>query len=273
MRKNKLRELIRKDKPSIGTHILTPWPGMIEVIGATEEVDYVEFTGEYSPFTLHDLENLARACELFDISSMMKIDQEPRRFLAQRALGSGIQNLLFADIRSLQDAEECIKAVKMETPKTKGTHGCHMRRSVGYIREIGSKAYVEAMNDAVIAFMIEKKSALDNLEEILSVDGLDMVQFGPCDYAISIGLEGEFNHPKVKEAELKVIKTALKLGKRARVELGWNFTKEEVKSYLNLGVKDFCIGYDVDIIYHWIKENAFKVKEALSYLKDKADGY
>lgn len=264
MKANRLRELLKKDKPTLGTHILCSWPGIVEVIGETKEVDYVEFLGEYAPFSLYELENIARACEINEISSMMKIDQEPRRFLAQRALGAGIQNLLFADIRSVKDAEECIKAVKMETPEDKGYHGCHMRRSVGYVVDVGTKEYVRAMNEAVIAFMIEKKSALENLEEILSVKGLDMVQFGPCDYAISIGLAGEFNHPKVKEAELKVIKTALKMGIRARVELDWGFTKEDLQRYINLGIKDFCVGTDVTILYNWIKDNMGMVKKFLS---------
>ena len=53
---------------------------------------------------------------------------------------------------------------------------------------------------AVIAVMIEKASAVENLEAVLSVKGLDMVQFGPADYSMSIGLPGQFKHPKVKEA-------------------------------------------------------------------------
>jgi 4-hydroxy-2-oxoheptanedioate aldolase len=52
--------------------------------------DYVEYLGEYSPWNLHDLENFGRAVELFDMSSMIKVDQNCRAFIAQRALGSGI---------------------------------------------------------------------------------------------------------------------------------------------------------------------------------------
>lgn len=263
LRGNKLRELIKQGKPTVGTHVLCPWPGIVEVIGYTGEVDYVEFVGEYAPFDLHDLENIARACEVTRLSSMMKIDQQPRTFLAQRALGSGIQNLLFADIRNVADAEECIRAVKMETPEDKGLHGCHMRRSVGYILDVGSKQYVKAMNDTVIAFMIEKKSAVDNLEDILSVRGIDLVQFGPCDYSISVGVPGEFNHSKVKEAERKVIKTASEMGIRPRVELGWRFTPEEVQRYMDLGVRDFCNGTDVEILYGWAKENMPRLRQTL----------
>lgn len=126
MRENKLRDLIDRGKPTIGARVVTPWPGIIEIIGHTKLIDYVEFVGEYSPWSLNDLDNIARATELFNMSSMFKVDQEPKGFLAQRALGSGIQNILFTDIRTVEDAKKCIKIVKPETPKYGGINGCHM---------------------------------------------------------------------------------------------------------------------------------------------------
>ena len=53
-------------------------------------------------------------------------------------------------------------------------------------------------NRAVVALMIEKKSAVENLEEILSIERVDMVQFGPGDHSMSIGHPGMLDHPKVK---------------------------------------------------------------------------
>lgn len=264
MRKNKLRELLRQGRPTIGTRILSIWPGIVEVIGHTGEIDYVEFDGEYAPWDLHDFENLGRATELFDMSSMIKVDQEPRGFIAQRALGSGIQNILFADVRSVEDAEECVRIVKAETPEAKGTNGCHMRRNVGYVLECGSPEYVKAMDEAVVALMIEKKEAIDNLEEILSVETIDMVQFGPCDYSLSIGLPGEWSHPRVKEAELRVIKTALKMGVRPRVEIDGIHNLDRIKEYVDLGVRDFNLPSDVVILYQWLKENGESLRKMLS---------
>ena len=82
--------------------------------------DYVEFVGEYAPYDLYALENLGRAVDLFDhMSAMMKIEQEPRTYLAVRAIGSGIQNVLFADPRTVADVEECVRAVRAESPGTR----------------------------------------------------------------------------------------------------------------------------------------------------------
>jgi len=61
MRKNKLREIIKSGETSVGARVLSPWPGFVEVIGNTGVIDYIEFVGEYSPWDLHDLENIGRA--------------------------------------------------------------------------------------------------------------------------------------------------------------------------------------------------------------------
>jgi 4-hydroxy-2-oxoheptanedioate aldolase len=237
----------------LGTHIHITYPGIVELIGHAGAFDYVEFLGEYAPYDLYALENLGRAVDLFPhMSSMMKIEQEPRTYLAIRAIGSGIQNLLFADPRTVEDVQACVRAVRAESPQTGGIHGVGMRRDVGYVLEAGTPAFVQSLEDAVVALMIEKKSAVENLESLLSVKGVDMVQFGPADYSMSIGLAGQWGHPAVKEAERHVIETALKMGIAPRAEIGH---PDAAKKYLDLGVKHFCMGWDVGILFNWFKEN------------------
>src|SRR5262245_61992682 len=249
MRKNRLRELLNADQPTLGTHIHSSWPTIVELVGLSGMFDYIEFVGEYAPYDLYALDNLGRAIELFDhMSGMMKIEQQPRTYLAIRALGSGIQNVLFADPRSVDDVRECVRAVRAETPQTGGVHGCGMRRDVRFVLEGGSPAFVQSLNDAVIALMIEKKSAVENLEAILSVPGVDMIQFGPGDYSMSIGVAGQFTHPKVLEAEKYVIETALKKGIAPRAEI---YHPGEAKRYLDMGVKHFCMGTDVTVLVEW----------------------
>src|SRR2546426_11488720 len=212
MRRNRLRERLRAGQPTLGTHIHSAWPAVVELAGHAGCFDYVEFVGEYAPYDLYALENLGRAIDLFPhMSGMMKIEQEPRTYLAIRAIGSGLQNVLFADPRTVADVEECVRAVRAEAPHAKGRHGVGMRRDVGFVLEGGSPAFVQALDDGVGALMIEKKTAVENLEALLSVPGVDMVQFGPADYSMSIGLAGQFDHPRVREAERHVIATALRM--------------------------------------------------------------
>lgn len=261
MRRNRLRELLDADEPSLGTHLLSSWPSIVELVGHSGMFDYVEFVAEYAPYDLYALENLGRAVELFDhMSGMMKIEQEPRTYLTVRALGSGIQNLLFADPRTVEDVEACVQSVRAECPGSDGLHGVGMRRDVKLVIEGGSPAFVKALDDAVVAIMIEKKSAVENLTDLLSVKGVDMVQFGPADYSMSLGMPGRFTHEKVKEAERYVIETALGMGIAPRAEIKH---PDDAKYYLDLGVKHFCVGTDVSILYEWFKSAGKGMRDLL----------
>ena len=261
MRTNKLRELLDAGKASIGTHMVTTSPQIVEILGYSGALDYIELCGEYASWGLADLETFARAVELFPhMSSMMKIDQEPRIFITTRSLGCGIQNILFADIHSAAEVKECIRAVRPETPEDDGVHGCSMRRNVGYLLECGNEAWAKAQRDVVIAIMIEKVSAMEQLEEILSVKGVDMVQFGPCDYSISIGKLGQMGAPEVKKAERDMIELALKKGVQPRVEID---SFDQAKEYIDMEVRHFCIGTDLVTIYQWAKQNGEGMRKLL----------
>jgi 2-keto-3-deoxy-L-rhamnonate aldolase RhmA len=261
MRPNRLRELLDAGMPSISTHVLISWPAIVELVGQTGQYDYVEFVAEYAPYDLYALENIGRAIDLFDnFSGMMKIEQEPRTYLTVRAIGSGIQNLLFADVRTPEEARECVKAVRASTPTTGGVHGAGARRDVGYGREAGSPAFVEALEKAVVALMIEKDEAVRNLDNVLGVGGVDMVQFGPGDYAMSIDKPGQGRDPAVREAETYVIKTSLDMGIQPRAEIG---SPDDAKRYLDMGVTHFSIGTDIGILSSWWAQNGEALRAAV----------
>lgn len=260
--KNVLRELIRSGQPTIGTHVHVVWGGMAEVIGHSGTIDYVEFAGQYAPFDLFALENFARAVDLHDhMSSMMKLNQQPRTFLAERAISSGIQNLLFADIRTVEDAREAVASMRPETPEAGGVKGITDSRDAGYVFPGRSPAeHVKMMEEGVVALMIEKKQAVEDLEKILAVPGVDMVQFGPSDHSMSIGIPGKEDDPAVKEAERYTIEAAIKMGIRPRVEIE---RAEEAEPYIEMGVRDFCIGWDLRTVYNHCREQGGALAQTL----------
>ena len=261
MRRNVLRERLRAGQPTLGTHLHSTWPAIVELVGHSGMFDYVEFVGEYAPYDLFVLENVGRAVDGFEhMSAMMKIEQQPRTYLAVRAIGAGIQNVLFADPRTVDDVRECVRAVRAESPETGGIHGVGMRRDVGYVREPGSPAFVQALEDAVVAIMIEKAPAIESLEALLSVKGVDMVQFGPADYAMSIGVPGQWSHPRVVEAERDMIQTALRLGVVPRAEISH---PHEAERYLDMGVRHFCMGWDVEILHDWFRGQGEAMRQLL----------
>lgn len=259
MRANKLRNLLNENKPSIATHIHSTWPSVVEAIGHTHTFDYVEFVAEYAPYDLYDFDNLCRAAELYDLGMMIKVDYEPKRFVAQRAIGSGFQSVLFADCHNVEEAKACIRSVKPDTPEDGGEYGVGVRRHA-YMGYGGGQEYVQALRDTVIVLMIEKKGAVEQLEEILALPSLDMIQWGGADYSMSIGRAGQRHTPEIQAVEKRVLETSIKMGIPPRAEIN---SPDEAKYYLDLGVRHFCIGTDLIVLYQWMKNNGEALRKVV----------
>jgi 2-keto-3-deoxy-L-rhamnonate aldolase RhmA len=259
MRENRLRTLINEGKPTFGTRVQSSWPTIIELVGRSQNFDYVEFLAEYAPYDLYALDNMARAIELSaDFTGLIKIERSAQAHIAVRALAAGIQNVLFTDVRTRADAEDCVRTVKPEIPGSIGTHGNDAGRAA---LDGGVPELIKRYEDSVVVLMIEKKGAVENLEGILSVKGVDMVQFGPSDYSMSLGLAGQRQHPAVVEAYEHTIRTAIRLGVRPRAEIS---TPAEAEYYLNLGVKDFNLSTDTAILSAFYRSSGSALRELVA---------
>jgi len=253
---NKLRLLLNEGKPTLGTHLSTTWPTMWEVVGSTGQFDYIEFGSQYGAWDLHDLDNLCRAAELTNTSTMIKIDRHPKDWLAQRAIAAGFQAILFADIVSAEEAADCVRAVKLPPEGVNGFMGT---------RGIRPPDYVKHIDDVVIAIMVEKKTLMDQLEEFLAIEGLDMIQFGAADYGLSLRTPGrsyvraDYMDQIIADRD-RAVQMALEAGVRPRAEAG---NADQCQSYIEQGVRDFCIGWAGGILAAWCRENGSKMREML----------
>jgi 4-hydroxy-2-oxoheptanedioate aldolase len=154
---------------------------------------------------------------------------------------------------------ECVRIVRPETPEDGGTYGVATRRFT-YMGYGGTKEYVQALRDIVVVIMIEKPGTVDTLEEVLAVEGVDMVQWGGSDYSMGIGRAGERYTPELRTIERRVFETAIKMGVPPRAEIN---TADQAKYFLDMGVRHFCIGTDITILHQWWKAHGEDLRKAL----------
>ena len=260
MRPNKLRQLLNADKPSICVRTAIVWPDIVELIGNLGIFDYVEYAAEYGTFGLPDLDNYCRAAELHGLGTMIKIDQEPKLALAQRAIGSGFSSVLFVDCRTGKEVEYCVRICRPDTPEDGGLFGVAARRFA--YGGGGREEFIQALRDHVVAIMVEKAPLVEQLDEALAVPGVDMVQWGPSDFQMSTGLYKQPNAAaEVKKVERRVIETCQKNGVAPRIELQ---SLDNVEYYLEMGVKHFRIGHDMAILGAFWKKNGETLRKLVS---------
>lgn len=254
MTKNYLREILNQGGTSIATRISSRWGLTTELAAYSGSYDYIEYVLEYAPFQVEDLENLARTCELHSMGSVAKVDYQNRGWWAQKALAAGMQGILFTDCHNAAEVEECIRLTMPDTPEHGGRFGFSNYRWIGYTSGITQMEYAKMVADSVRLFMIEKKEAVDNIEEICRIPGVDMIQFGPSDFSMNQGRNASdsdwINHRK--EAERHCIRVALEHGVQPRCEIE---KPEDAQYYKSLGVKHFCLSDEVKILRNWWNTN------------------
>ena len=265
MKRNIIRQLLNDGQPTIGTHLQNMWPGYVEVIGHSGMFDYIEFFATDGVYNLFTLDDIGRTLSLFDhMSGMIKLPQDLRTYLVERSIGAGFHSILFADIRTAEDAKEAVAAARPEIPNGIGIHGWADRRNVNFGVNVDPDEMVQTVNDTVVILIIEKKRGVENLDQILEVPGIDMICFGPADYSVTVGLTGQSKHPAVKEAEMYTYESAIKKGILCRPDV---VSVENAKPYMEMGIKDFCIGSDLRGFYDFCLKQGEAISRALSKSK------
>jgi 2-keto-3-deoxy-L-rhamnonate aldolase RhmA len=259
MRPNRLREALNSGRPTIGTRLSLFDPTIVETIGQTGAFDYVEFGGEYAAYDLKGLENFCRAAELYSLGTLIKVDWESRGFVAQRSVGAGFEGVLFADSRSAGDVAESVRYVRPETPEDNGLFGASPRRHA-LPSHAGSPAYVQALNDIVVAIMLEKRAAIEELDEIVHLKGVDLFQWGPNDYAMSIGRAGEAGSAAIRDVGRRVIATCVEAGVPIRAEIA---SVEDAAYFIDLGVRHFSLFHDLQFIHAAWMDGGSRLREVI----------
>ena len=154
---------------------------------------------------------------------------------------------------------DCVRAARPDHPDYGGLYGVAARRNA-FPSYGGSPEYVESVGDTVLAFMIEKKGAVDILEEILEEPGVEMTQWGASDFSVSIGHPREMNHPEVVAAKKKTFELSIKMGVPPRAEIN---SADQAKEYLDMGVRHFSVGTDISILHSFWRKEGEAIAKAL----------
>jgi len=136
----------------------------------------------------------------------------------------------------------CHRAIRPDVPGTGGLMGVKLRRpGFGSYRP---DAYLEDLKGILLAIMIEKDAAMDDIDAVLEearARGVAMTQWGPADFGFSRGQPGLMGTPEIRPFEERLIAKSLEYGVQPRWEIA---EPEQAKRYIDLGVRHFCIGWD-----------------------------
>ncbi len=229
MYKNPLKEKIRNREPISGCMIQGLFPAFVEICGLAG-FDFIFIDAEHGALSARDCEELVRAAEVRHTVPLVRVpNAAPDTIL--RFMDIGAMGVILPGVSTKAEAEAAVRAVKYYP---EGKRGLNAVRASDYgMTKPLAEYVVDANRETVVLAIIENTSALENLAEILAVDGIDGVILGTADLSQTLGVPGQGQHPKLQEAYRTFVKEGLKAGKAigAVVRPG-----ESVQDYLAAGV-------------------------------------
>jgi len=205
--KNLVKEKLRAGKPSVGTWIAMNNPDVAEQL-ASLGFDWLVFDVEHGLHTLPDIQSMMQAMSSRpDCIPLVRVPiNEP--VYCKWALDIGAYGVV---VPLVDSREEALKAVRACKYPPEGIRGCGPRRASQYYSRLAD--YVrEANEEVLVVVQIESPKALDNLDEILSVKGVDVAFIGPDDLSLNLGIFLQKQHPTFKAALSKVLEKCKKYG-------------------------------------------------------------
>jgi len=236
----KIKQKLKNGKPSIGTWMSMAHPSIAEIL-AMAGYDWVVVETEHTAIDVSEVLRLIMAIEQRGAIPLVRLAGiDPIQ--AKAVLDSGAAGVIVPMVNTKAEAE---LAVAMTKYPPLGTRGVGLARAQGY--GVDFDHYVKNANDnTLVIVQIEHIDAVNNIEEILSVPGIDGTFIGPYDLSMSLGVPGQLSHPDVVVAKEKVLKAGLKKGLAAGIHFVQPSTAvSDCEAAVKAGYTFISVGTDI----------------------------
>lgn len=247
-----IRERAAAGLPSYGITISLMEPTMIEMAHCAG-YDFVRIDCEHILYDNATLVNMLRTARLLGMPCQVRVDGLDR---VTALLSLEASAIMVPHVESREAAMEAVNLVKYAPIGERG-----MDAGARLIRYGGMKRseYIQRANQVTdLIVQIESKKAIEHIDEILSLDGIDMVATGKADLSQSLGVPGQKDHPDVLKAEEFIVKKALEHGKYTTLVAD---SRQRVEELMAMGVRCFLIGKDEPLAYKAIANKLKQIKE------------
>lgn len=162
----------------------------------------------------HEISQMAVAAMNMGVAPLVRVPEKDYA-AALRMLDNGALGIIMPEVTTVEDARNAVAACKFPPVGNRGAFGSWAHFAY---RSLPAAEMRKAMNDAtLLILMVESKAAIDNIDAIAAVPGVDIVHIGTNDLSTDLGHPGELAHPEVMAAIERVVKACNKHGKYAGV--------------------------------------------------------
>lgn len=233
MRGRKLRDALHAGSRVFGTLIVSTSPVWPKVVGSLG-LDYAFIDTEHIAVDRNTLSWMCRTYDALALAPLVRIPS-PDPYQACIALDDGASGIMVPYVESAEEVRRMAGAVKHRP--LKGRRLEQLLSGEGEVKQTTASYLSEWNEDNYLVVNVESVPAVEALEEIVAVPGLDAVLIGPHDLSINLGCPEEYEHPRFTEAVERIFRTAREAGIGAGCHLGFP-------------------GYGVELEQRWMEQGA-----------------
>ncbi|HEX9466203.1 MAG TPA: HpcH/HpaI aldolase/citrate lyase family protein [Alphaproteobacteria bacterium] len=202
--------------------------------------DWILLDTEHSPNEIPDLLSQLQAVQRGTATPIVRAAWNDA-VLFKRILDIGAQSLLVPFVQNPEEARRAVAATRYPPSGIRGTAGSSRASRYGRVKD-----YLKKANEEIcLLVQVETRQALDQIEAIAKVDGIDGVFIGPSDLAASLGHIGDMQHPTVQKAIEEAVKRLKAVGKPAGILTP---NEDEARRYIAWGYTFVAVGSDVGVL-------------------------
>jgi 4-hydroxy-2-oxoheptanedioate aldolase len=233
---NRLRSALRSGEPTFGVIVTMPSVQVVQTL-ASAGVDWIIIDMEHSPIDIDAAHAMIAASAGTQLVPLVRLPWS-HHWQAKTVLDLGALGVAFPMICDAAQARSAVRSVRYPPVGERmwGPFYAPMRAG----RSMAE--YIASANESVLAVItIEHPDAIEAIDEIMAVPGIDLAFIGPGDLAMAMGIPGQFDHPlfrkAVAEAEAGILRSKVPLGGVAR-------TPEQAREMVDRGYKAIVFGFD-----------------------------
>ncbi|MCS5606889.1 MAG: aldolase/citrate lyase family protein [Alphaproteobacteria bacterium] len=212
MRPNPMKAKLAAGQSVYGTMIFEFLsPGLPRIV-ANSGAEFILYDLEHSGFSIEQMKTQFALCAAVGLVPLARPPGKAYNITA-RMLDVGAFGLLYQMVGSADEARELVSWTRYPPAGVRGAifGGAHDDYTSG---DTAEKA-AAAMERTLVCALIETKAGLDNVDQIMAVDGIDVAHLGHFDLSLSLGIPGQFDHPDLQRGIDKIVEAAEKNGKSA----------------------------------------------------------
>ena len=255
-----MKASLKRGEVLIGTFVLEFGGSAIATLLASAGADFVIADLEHSSFSIETVGRIVRDARGANLPCIVRVPVLERHFVS-RILDAGATGVMIPRVESGEDLDKIRNWTKYAPEGDRGVAFGIGHTDYGDFTKLDTREYVRQANEEILCIgQIETVKAIENLEDILTTGGLDVVFIGPYDLSTSMGISGELDHPLLLDA----IKKVITLAQQHNVPLGCyvnNF--ESGEQWLKLGVQLIACGNDAFLLTCKFAEESEKFRKAV----------